>query len=183
MPTRSRAQKTEDVPMDEKKVDEVAPDEGIAAGSEGLPGPAVQARGALNIWPAPGYLVVEEQNEAESGVGGDVGVGTVRIAGSDETDQYWVGLPVMYAMKTAPQLLRGQNRYAVVKTEAVLGVASWDKDLMANHIAAQRSPERMAYDPDEEMDVYRSSSQTSSPSGSQGSSAGTSPFAAWTGGS
>jgi hypothetical protein len=183
--TRAQVEDAEPVEVEEA---EAAPVEeaGVAIGEGALAVQPTPNDQTLYIWVSPGSLLVKEGTCPEYKVGGDVLAGRVINAGIDDADQFYMGLPILYNARKAPQMLRAGVAYAVVRTEDVLGVASFDHTLMPNHVAAQRGPDREPYRLDDEVLTYRgsASSHTSSPSGSQGSTfASASPFEAFTGGS
>jgi hypothetical protein len=185
--TRAQVEEAEPVEVEEEGLPEAEPveDAGVGVGQGALSVQPTPNDQTLYIWVSPGSLLVKEGTCPEYKVGGDVLAGRVINAGIDDADQFYMGLPILYNARKAPQMLRAGVAYAVVRTEDVLGVASFDHTLMPNHVAAQRGPDREPYRLDDEVLTYRgSSSQTSSPSGSQGSTfASASPFEAFTGGS
>jgi hypothetical protein len=190
MATRRSTRAQDGTPQEPLEVEEAeaAPVEeaGVAIGEGALAVQPTPNDQTLYIWVSPGSLLVKEGTCPEYKVGGDVLAGRVINAGIDDADQFYMGLPILYNARKAPQMLRAGVAYAVVRTEDVLGVASFDHTLMPNHVAAQRGPDREPYRLDDEVLTYRgsASSQTSSPSGSQGSTfASASPFEAFTGGS
>lgn len=180
--TRSTKAQAEEAEPKAEAVVEV--DEAIEAGDGTIQMTPVPDGANLFIWMTPGSLLVEENTYPEYKVGGDVRAGRVILNGGDEADQFYMGLPVLYVPRKSPQMERGGKSYAIVRTEEVVGVASFDRSLMPNHIAAQRGPDREPYRLDDEVLAYRGSSQTSSPSGSQASTfASASPFEPFSGGS